>query len=306
MERYLDLDLFVNGSMDALLLILTARLANVHLRPQRILVGVIAGEIPVILSAYYPGSFGFTLSKFLIPWIMVWLAYPWRGIRQDCRPYLKTLLLFWILSAGLGGLVYALWNWASFDGLLGDYLQIGLKNLWLLPLAVALWWAGQKVWHKMMMSSAQLKSSLYDLSIDFGAASGAIPVRALLDTGNQLRDPLTGYPVILIEEEVAAAGIPEKLRPALNGGWQELADPWPWLWKEDPAWLKYFVFIPYQGVGHRSWLLGVRPQQIKCTSSLATHEIKATLALVQQVLSTDGAYQALLHPEHVQGAEEGL
>jgi len=302
MERYLDLDLLVNGSMDALLLILTARLLNVPLRSKRILGGVLAGEIPVILSAFYPVSLLFELSKFFIPWIMVWLAYPIRGI----RPYLKALLLFWILSAGLGGLVYALWGWVSFNGLVGNSLRIGLRNLWILPLVAALWWLGQKAWHRGLASAAQLKPSLYDLRIDFGAATGSIPIKALLDTGNQLRDPLTGTPVILVEEEVAAAGIPVELLPALKAPWRELEDPWPWLWQADPAWMRYFVFIPYQGVGHKSWLLGIRPQHVICTSSPEPREIKATLALVQQVLSTDGAYQALLHPEHVRGAEDGL
>lgn len=302
MERYLDLDLLVNGSMDALLLILTARLLNVPLRSKRILGGVLAGEIPVILSAYYPASFVFELSKFLIPWIMVGIAYPRRGIRA----YLKVLLLFWILSAGLGGLVYALWAWISFDGLVGNSLRLGQKNLWILPVVTCLWWMGQRAWQKGLASAAQLQPSLYDLRIDFGADTGPVFIKALLDTGNQLRDPLTGVPVILVEEEVAATGIPEELLPALTAPWREMEDPWPWLWNADPSWMRYFVFIPYQGVGHKSWLLGIRPQRVSCTFSSESREIKATLGLVQQVLSSEGAYQALLHTEHVQGAEDTL
>jgi stage II sporulation protein GA (sporulation sigma-E factor processing peptidase) len=301
MERYLDLDLIVNGSMDALLLILTARLLNLSLRLKRILGGVVAGEVPVVLSAYFPSTIIFELSKFFIPWVMVWIAYSYHGI----RPYLRATLLFWILSAGLGGLVYALWGWVSFDGLLGNSLRVGLKNLWLLPCAAGLWWIAQKVWHKALESTAQLKPSLYELAIDFGETQ-PIRVKALLDTGNQLRDPVTGVPVILVEEEVAATGIPNDLLPILKAPWRELEDPWPWLWKEDPNWMRYFVFIPYQAVGHKSWLLGIRPQRVVCTSSPETNEIKATLALVQHVLSSDGTYQALLHPEHVRGAEGSL
>lgn len=301
MDRYLDLDLLVNGSMDALLLILTARLLNLPVRFKSTLGGVIAGEIPVILSAYYPTTLIFELSKFLIPWFMVWLAYPFRGI----RPYLKAVLLFWILSAGLGGAVYALWGWVSFNGLLGTSLQVGLHNLWFLPLVAGLWWAAQKAWHRGLETSAVLNPCLYDLVIDFGN-SNSIQVKALLDTGNQLRDPLTGVPVILLEEEVAVTGIPSDLLPALRGTWRELEDPWSWLLKADSDWMKYFVFIPYQAVGYKSWLLGIRPKRVLCTSSSETKEIKATLALVRHVLSTDGVYQALLHSEHVRGAEGGL
>ncbi|MEM5818143.1 MAG: sigma-E processing peptidase SpoIIGA, partial [Desulfitobacterium hafniense] len=222
MERYLDLDLLVNGSMDALLLILAARLANLPFRGKRIAAGVIAGEIPVILSAYAPASLIFELSKYLIPWLMVWLAYPYRGFRL----YFKSLLIFWILSAGLGGLIYALWGWFSFDGRIGGSLRLGLKNLWMLPLVAGLWWFTQKAWHRILGSAAHHQASIYDLEIDMGRGN-PFRVKALLDTGNQLRDPLTGYPVILIEEEAAAAGVPEELLPVLQGAWRDLDDPWP-------------------------------------------------------------------------------
>jgi stage II sporulation protein GA (sporulation sigma-E factor processing peptidase) len=127
-------------------------------------------------------------------------------------------------------------------------------------------------------------------------------VRALLDTGNQLRDPLTGIPVLLVEEEIAASALPEDLRSVLQAPWREMEDPWPWLWKADPLWMKTIVFIPYQSVGHKSWLLGIRPYRVFLSSTPEGQEIKATLALVQQSLSPDGEYQALLHPEHVQGS----
>lgn len=301
MERYLDLDLLVNGSMDAFLLVLTGRLLNISLRSKRVLGGTLAGEIPVILSAFWPGSILFELSKLIIPFLMVWLAYPHRGIRT----YLKELVLFWILSAGLGGLVYALWSWLNFDGVMNRTLRIGLQNLWLLLLIAAFWWAGQRAWQRWMKVSANVSSSLYNITIDFGPGS-PVQVKAMLDTGNQLRDPLTGVPVILVEEEVAAAGIPENLLPALNASWREQEDPWPWLWTMDPEWMKHFVFISYQAVGHKSWLLGIRPHRVFCHSFSEPKEIKATLALVKHVLSSDGTYQALLHPEHVQGAEGGL
>jgi len=301
MERYLDLDLLINGSMDALLLVLTARLTQQPLRGRRVVAGIIAGEIPVILSAYAPTSWVFTLSKYLIPFLMVWLAYPFRGLRT----FAQTLLLFWILSVGLGGFAYAIWGIASYGGLKGNPLQLGLHNLWLLPLVACLWWLSQKAWQKLLSSKAHLKTCLYDLEIDLGKGE-AVKVKALLDTGNQLQDPLTGSPVILVEEEIAAAGMPEELLPILRGEWRNLEDPWPWLWQRDPAWLKHFSFIPYQSVGHKSWLLGVRPHKVICTSFNNPKEMKATLAIVQQRLSPDRTYQALLHPEHVRGAEESL
>ncbi|MGI6119125.1 MAG: sigma-E processing peptidase SpoIIGA, partial [Desulfosporosinus sp.] len=49
---YLDLDILINGGMDALLLTLTSQLIRLPVRPGRILLGVLIGEIPVILACY--------------------------------------------------------------------------------------------------------------------------------------------------------------------------------------------------------------------------------------------------------------
>lgn len=296
--RYLDLDLVINGIMDLFLLLLTARLLNIPKCRYRLLGGVILGEFPVILSAYWPASTLLVLSKLLTPFAMIWVGFAPAG----WRAYIKRLTLFWVISAGLGGAVYALWGWAEFDGLMSSVFSLGARNFWILPIGILIWWGGQNLWLRWLSKTMQLKPVLYDLEIEFEADRETVKVRALLDTGNQLRDPLTGIPVLLMEEEIAAAALPENLRPILKAPWRELEDPWPWLWKEDPLWMKTFVFIPYQAVGHKSWLLGIRPQRVFFSSGLKSQEIKATLALVQQSLSPDGQYQALLHPEHVQGS----
>lgn len=296
--RYLDLDLMINGIMDLFLLLLTARLLNLPTRPLRLLCGVLMGELTVVFSAYWPATSLVMMSKFLTPFGMVWISFT----KAEIRAYLKRLILFWVLSTSLGGLIYALWGWAEFNGLDSSVLVLGVKNFWLLPLGVLFWWGGQRLWQSLLATTMSLKPVLYDLVIDLGVPSKPVEVRAMLDTGNRLRDPLTGTPVLLVEEEIAAAALPEDLQSVLQGSWRELEDPWPWLWKEDPSWMKTFVFIPYQAVGYRSWLLGIRPQRVSFSSTSEPQEIKATLALVRQSLSPDGAYQALLHPEHVQGS----
>lgn len=296
--RYLDLDLMINGIMDLFLLLLTARLLNISTKSFRLLGGMLLGEFTVLLSAYWPASTLLLLSKILTPFAMVWVSFT----PVDWRVYLKRLILFWILSAGLGGVVYALWGWAEFDGFVSSVFSLGTRNFWILPLGVLLWWGGQKLWLKWLTKTMQLKPVLYDLGIDFALDGEPLKVRAMLDTGNQLRDPLTGAPVLLVEEQIAATALPEDLRPVLQAPWREMKDPWSWLWKADPLWMKTFVFIPYQAVGHKSWLLGIRPYRVYLSSKPGDQEIKATLALVQQSLSPDGEYQALLHPEHVQGS----
>ena len=297
-ETYLDLDILINGGMDALILILTCRLMHLQVRPFRILVGVLLGAIPVVLACYSAPPWT-TLSKWVIPFLMAGVAFPVRKFVT----FLKAMVGFWLLSAGLGGFVVALWGWVQFDNGLGnDLFALALNNFWMLPVGALMWWFLQRLWQRWQEKNSVLKQTIYDLEIEFGGGEdhGVVCIKALLDTGNNLRDPMTGSPVILMEEEVAAASLPETMRSFLDIPWKDSPDPWPFLWKVNPSLVKYLVFIPFQAIDHKSWLLGIRPERVTCIDKQGSRQIKATVALVKQVLSPEGEYQALIHPEHVQ------
>ena len=301
-ETYLDLDILINGGMDALILTLTSRLIHLPVLPRRIMAAVFLGEIPVVLACYSGPSWT-TLIKWFIPFLMVGAAFPVRRLHT----YIKAMVGFWLLSAGLGGFVYAAWGWMQFDnGLGGGLFSLALKNLWILPLAALMWWFLQRLWQRWQERSSVMEQLIYDLEIDFGGKErGIVSIKALVDTGNHLRDPMTGYPVILLEEEVAAAFMPDDMRSFLNIPWKDYADPWPLLWEANPSLVKHLVFIPFQAIDRQSWLLGVRPERVTCFDKKGSRQIKATVALVKQVLSSEGEYQALIHPEHVQKGGNG-
>ncbi len=316
-EGYLDLNLLLNGAMDAFLLVLTGRLLHYPVRKRRIGGGVLLGAVPVVL-ALWPHSVWCELSKVVTPLAMVWASFPWQGWRK----YGKALVGFSLLSAGLGGLIYALWGWSEWDGsYAGQSLRLVLGNLWLLPLAAVLWWGGQTLWQRWQMKRLATETILFNLEIDFGETGKRLEVKALLDTGNQLYDPMTQKPVILLEEEVAREALPPLLRAVLEGPWRQSSDPWNWLVGQKPELLSQVVMIPFQTIERKSWIVGIRPMEIclwesgagrdheesregreekeseKCREGRARKRLKATIGLVPQILNKQGEYQALMHPE---------
>ncbi|AFM42630.1 sporulation factor SpoIIGA [Desulfosporosinus acidiphilus SJ4] len=299
---YLDLDMLVNGAVDALLLILIGRLIHLPIRAKRLFFGALIGEIPVILVCY-SGPPWTTLSKFFIPFFMILAAYPTRSLKA----FLKVFVGFWLLSAGLGGFVYAIWGWMQFDKGFGySLLTLAKGTFWILPLCGFIWWILQHLWQRWQVGRARLEQTIFDLQIDFdGQGKNVLNFRALLDTGNQLRDPLNGNPVLLVEKEVAASSIPDELQSYLNMSLEECNDPWPCLWRDNPNLMRRLVFIPFQTIDRQSWLLGIRPERVTCFDKNGSHQIQATVALVRQMLSSEGEYQALLHPELLQkGGDE--
>ncbi len=134
------------------------------------------------------------------------------------------------------------------------------------------------------------------IEIRFGEAS--LRVNALLDTGNRLRDPMTGSPVILLEYGAIAHFLPEEVRRAFMafdagdlGLVSELL--------ADSAWLPRFRLIPFASVGNeRGLLVGFRADEVRLLGgSLEASSRNVVVGIHTKRFSPEGAFSALLHPD---------
>lgn len=123
-------------------------------------------------------------------------------------------------------------------------------------------------------------------------------VNALIDTGNRLRDPLTGSPVILLEYNAAVKFLPEEVRRAFMafdagdlGLISELL--------ANSAWLARFRVIPFVSIGEERGLLpGFRADEILISDGTRSFSAKnVVIGIHVSKLSKEGAFSALLHPD---------
>lgn len=101
----------------------------------------------------------------------------------------------------------------------------------------------------------------------------------MIDTGNQLEEPLTRRPVSIIEASLA--------KRLLGDAWEER---------------RGFYLIPYHSIGaERGWMRGVTIDEMTVKVSGNTAVIKRPiLAIYEGELSAGKRYQMILHPLHVQ------
>ena len=114
-------------------------------------------------------------------------------------------------------------------------------------------------------------------------------VLALFDTGNTLRDPITGRPAVVVEWEVLAQLFPEDCRPDAGA----LADPVRWVQRLDrDDWKGRFRLLSYRSVGvEYGLLLAVRTDWIE-VNGVRWEGILA--ALSPTPVSDRGRYRALV------------
>ncbi|MEW6229713.1 MAG: sigma-E processing peptidase SpoIIGA [Bacillota bacterium] len=144
----------------------------------------------------------------------------------------------------------------------------------------------------------RVRDWLFYVPIEIRLGEVHLSVNALIDTGNHLRDPITGSPVILLEYGAIAHSLPEEVRRAFMAFYagdlglvSELL--------ADSAWLPRFRVIPFVSVGDEKGLLvGFRADEIRLLKG--SHVLSSRNIVVgihTRRFSPEGAFAALLHPD---------
>ena len=114
------------------------------------------------------------------------------------------------------------------------------------------------------------------LPVELSYGQKQIQITALQDTGNTLRDPITGRQVLVVGADVA-----ECLTGLTR---QQLRSP-----VESIGVLPGLRLIPYRSVGSNNFLLAMKLPQVK----IGTQRGSTLVAFAPDFLSPEGAYQAL-------------
>lgn len=287
---YLDEVLIVNLAMNLTALWLTSRFTGNKQSFARLLAGAAVGCIYVFL-VLWPG-FDLMLhffAKILASTLMVLVAFGFANVKG----FVRRLGYFFLSSFCLGGIalgLHYLWQTTTSDlenRLLGDFNKWAvLTGTIVIAMILGHW--GVRKWLKL---SVQMTTRI-PLTITLWGKK--VSVSALVDTGNQLIDPLSQHPVIIIEYQALKDVLPTELCGILSSGTEDNI-----LSLSNTPYANRVRLIPFHSLGRdHGMLLGIRPDEIEI--QLKDRIQKTTNVVVgvyPKQLSPEASYHALLHPE---------
>ncbi|MBO5836403.1 MAG: sigma-E processing peptidase SpoIIGA [Oscillospiraceae bacterium] len=252
MVVYLDVVILLNFLVDFLLLLGTNRLCGYYPGFGRTALAAVVGGL-YAGTCLLPG-FHFlanTLWRVVSLCIISWLAF---GFSKSA---LRRGAVFVLLSMALGGVC----------------LGLGDDGIWSVVLAAAAISVICFIGFREKIGS----TSFVPVVLRYGA--NQVHITALKDSGNQLKDPLTGNPVLVVAADVA-----ERLTGLTQ---QQLSKPSEAVLTAKVPGLR---LIPYHTVGSpNGMLLGLRMQDVK----IGKWKGSSLVAFAPEGLSKEGAYQAL-------------
>lgn len=252
MTVYLDLVVLLNFLVDYLLLLGTNRLAGFPADWGRTAAGALLGGLYsgacMIPSFRFLGSLLWRIVSLLL---MAMISFGWN------RSALKRSGVFILLSMALGGMA----------------VSFGRADFLVLVLAAA------GVWLLCRVAFGDTVGGREYVPIEIGRGEKTVNLIALRDSGNTLRDPITGEQVLVIDSDAAAA------LTGLTSA--QLKAPLETLSAKPISGLR---LIPYRAVGcSGGMLLAMRFEHVKIGSRMQS----AVVAFAPEGLGGGSMYQAL-------------
>lgn len=281
MTIYLDIIFFENTLMNYIILYATGFVQKKRMKNLKLILSSLIGAIYAIVSYLnLIPIYSNPIMKILLSSIMIYVAFNNENIKQ----MIKNLLLFYLASFVIGGCALALLYMISPQNIIFENgVLVGTYPMKVTLIAGVVGFLIIQYSFSQNKRQMKMKDLLCDLEIFVN--NQKVKMKAYIDSGNTLKDPLTKKPVIIVEK-----GIMEKIIDIDNliGGDEKLK----------------IRLIPFKSIGKQNgMLIGIRPEYVKIKyneNQVITK--KVIVGIYDKKISKN--YSALIGLEILEGGRE--
>lgn len=299
MVLYLDALWLLNFLADSLLLWMTAIFLKRSVKWYRLMIGGATGSVSILLMVTPLAEVaGHPLAKLFLSTVMVFAVFGYKRWKY----FFVNLMTFYFSTFLTGGMLLGAHYFIQFDMQLDSaFFLAGLKGFgdpvsWIFVmfgLPVAFYFAKGR---SEDFGTAKLQyDQLLDVKVEMNGAEFFL--KGLVDTGNQLNDPISKAPVMFI----SIAGLEEQLPAEVIKAAEQ---PEILLFQEEylpEEWLGKMRLIPAKSVGKAHQLLpAFKPDYVEISNGKNRAAIsKVLITFTSMELSSDGQFSCILHPKMV-------
>lgn len=294
MTIYLDIVFLENIIMNYIILFATGIISKEKIRQIRIIISSIIGSIYSV--AYYITEITLyvtIIAKVLLSIAMIYIAFNSRNIKNT----FKLLIIFYLTSFAFGGCAFAILYYIKPQNVLyqnGKF--IGLYPIKIAILGGLIGFLIINIAFKLVKNKLNIEDIFCKLKIYNNGKEQTL--RAIIDTGNLLKDPITNSPVIIIEKNKLINILPKEIlentEKIINGEYEFSNE-----------YLKYasrFRVLPFTSLGKQNgMLLGFKVDKIE--AEINNEKIireDAIVGIYNKKLSSKNQYEGLIGLNYVE------
>ncbi|AOR23201.1 sigma-E processing peptidase SpoIIGA [Clostridium taeniosporum] len=261
MEVYIDILILENFIVNLFLMILTMKILKYKVKDILLICSGFIGALYTIVLLF-PNLNILTSfpCRIIVLYIMIKISYRKQGIINT----IKAMSIFLLLTFTLSGLcfLFSINQNQYFIGQSFEISKYSIKYLILGGMIIYMFFNRliEYIKNKLMINN-------FKFNIQFKVSDKVYDIKSFLDTGNELREPISNLPCILIEKDFIST-------IDFNGN-----DTY---------------YIPYSAIGYGGNLKGIKVESIKIKGERFYSEVDAIICPCNEKLSRENDFNALL------------
>ncbi len=295
MTIYIDVVLIENLIMNYIILLATGLILKLKIKNIRLIIGSLLGAIYTIVS--YTGFlelYSNFILKIVLSVIIVYIAYNPQSVKKLC----KELLFFYLTSFVFGGAAFALiYIIKPQDILMKNGLFLGTYPLKTVILAAIVAFIIIIAAFAIVKNKISKKDIFVKIEVSINGR--IIETKALIDTGNMLKEPITNTPVVVIEHTLLYDSLPKEilnhLEDIIGGDFKKIPE------EVKNKYVSKLKLIPFSSLGKQNgMLIGIKPDYLKIIKEEQIEKRQnVILGIYDKSLTKKGEYRALMGMEFV-------
>ena len=295
MTIYIDVVLIENLIMNYIILFATAVVLKLKVKHIRLIIGSFVGAVYTIISyiselKIYSNFF----LKLILSLVIIYIAFNPKTIKQ----LLKNTLIFYLTSFVFGGAAFALIYVVKPQEILkNNGLVLNSNSLKVIGISAIIAFVIIIIGFKIVKNKISARDIYCNVEIELN--NKIIETKAMIDTGNFLKEPITNTPVIVVEHTLLYDCIPKEIlnhiEDILGGDFSEIPD------NIKEKYISKLKVIPFSSLGKQNgMLLGIKPEKVIIKKEDEEKEnVDVIIGIYNKSLTKRGEYRALLGMDQI-------
>lgn len=289
MTIYVDIVLVENIIMNYIILLATGIVLKQEVKHIRLLLSSLIGAIYSVISYMSVLKiYSMFILKIVLSVVIVYVAYN----PHNMKKMWKALLIFYLTSFVFGGSAFALiYVVKPQEILMRNGLFLGTYPLKIVILGAILGFVIIILAFKLVKSKISKKDMFCEMEIKLN--NRIIKTKAMIDTGNLLKEPITNTPVVVVEHTLLYECMPKEilnnLEQILGGDFGKIPED------IKMEYISKLKLIPFSSLGKQNGMLvGIKPEYIKIMQEEKdTIKNNVIIGIYGKSLTKRGEYRAL-------------
>lgn len=290
MTIYIDVVFIENLIMNYIILFATSIIIKIKVKHIRLILASSLGAIYSII-AYMSilEVYSSVILKIILSVIIVYIAYN----PQNVKNMWKYLVIFYMTSFVFGGAAFALiYIVKPQDILMKNGLFLGTYPLKTIILGTIVAFVVIVTSFKLVKSKISKKDMFCTIKININKVE--IETKAMIDTGNLLKEPISNTPVIVVEHTLLYDCMPKEilnnLENILGGDFENISE------EVKNKYISKLKVIPFSSLGKQNgMLIGIKPEEVTVINDENENKINnVIIGIYNKSLTKRGEYRALI------------